>query len=163
MVVIFTTRQALLRRRIAEAADAIFPDGCIWVGWPKKSSNMATDITEDIIREIALPLGLVDTKVGAIRTSGQGFESSGERNTGRRGTRGRSDVFRAGRPCQGWDYGARYRAALDRTSPVADWSPPILATHRDSAFVPTFCMCATDLRRRVKRSGPSVVPEASRW
>ena len=66
MVVIFTTRQALLRRRIAEAAEAIFPHGCIWVGWPKKSSNMATDITEDIIREIALPLGLVDTKVCAI-------------------------------------------------------------------------------------------------
>ena len=66
MVVIFTTRQALLRRRIAEAAEATFPDGCIWVGWPKKSSNMATDITEDIIREIALPLGLVDTKVCAI-------------------------------------------------------------------------------------------------
>lgn len=66
MVVIFATRQALLRRRIAEAAEAIFPDGCIWVGWPKKSSRMATDITEDVVREIALPLGLVDTKVCAV-------------------------------------------------------------------------------------------------
>lgn len=66
VVVIFTTRQTLLRRRIAEAAEAVFPDGCIWVGWPKKSSNMATDITEDVIRDITLPLGLVDTKVCAI-------------------------------------------------------------------------------------------------
>lgn len=49
-----------------EAAAAVFPAGSIWVGWPKRSSRVATDITQDVVREIALPLGLVDTKVCAI-------------------------------------------------------------------------------------------------
>jgi len=42
------------------------PDGMIWVSWPKKSSKVPTDITEDTIREVALPLGLVDIKVCAV-------------------------------------------------------------------------------------------------
>ena len=66
VVVIFAERRDLLQRRVEEAAEAIFPDGSIWVGWPKKSSKVMTDITEDVVREIALPLGLVDTKVCAI-------------------------------------------------------------------------------------------------
>lgn len=41
-------------------------DGIIWVSWPKKSSKVQTDITEDTVREVALPLGLVDIKVCAI-------------------------------------------------------------------------------------------------
>ena len=41
-------------------------DGFVWVSWPKKLSKMPTDITEDIIREIALPLGFVDVKVCAV-------------------------------------------------------------------------------------------------
>lgn len=65
-VVLFSTRRAELQRRVEEAAAAIFPDGFIWIGWPKRSSNVPTDITEDVVREIALPLGLVDTKVCAI-------------------------------------------------------------------------------------------------
>lgn len=65
-VVLFSKRRASLERRVEEAASAVFPDGFIWVGWPKKSSRVPTDITEDVVREIALPLGLVDTKVCAI-------------------------------------------------------------------------------------------------
>jgi hypothetical protein len=42
------------------------PNGMIWVSWPKKSSKVPTDITEDTIREVALPLGLVDIKVCAV-------------------------------------------------------------------------------------------------
>ena len=38
----------------------------IWVSWPKKSSGVATDLTEDVVRQIALPLGLVDIKVCAV-------------------------------------------------------------------------------------------------
>ena len=41
-------------------------DGHIWVSWPKKASGVETDITEDTIREVALPMGLVDTKVCAV-------------------------------------------------------------------------------------------------
>lgn len=44
----------------------IKPTGMIWVSWPKKASSVPTDITEDTIREVALPLGLVDVKVAAI-------------------------------------------------------------------------------------------------
>ena len=65
-VVLFSKRRAPLQRRIEEVAPAVFPDGFIWVGWPKKSSKVPTDITEDVVREIALALGLVDTKVCAI-------------------------------------------------------------------------------------------------
>ena len=66
LVVIFATRRDQLEHRVVEAADAIFPVGSIWVGWPKRSSKVPTDITEDVVREIALPRGLVDTKVCAI-------------------------------------------------------------------------------------------------
>src|SRR5579859_6367244 len=45
---------------------AIKKDGAIWVSWPKKASKVKTDITEDVIRELALPLGLVDVKVCAV-------------------------------------------------------------------------------------------------
>lgn len=47
-------------------ADAIFPAGALWYAWPKRSSRVPTDITEDTLREVALPLGLVDNKVCAI-------------------------------------------------------------------------------------------------
>lgn len=65
-VVLFAKRRAALERRVEEAATAIFPDGFVWIAWPKKSSNVPTDLTEDVVREVALPLGLVDTKVCAI-------------------------------------------------------------------------------------------------
>ena len=45
---------------------AIAPDGQVWVSWPKQAAKVPTDITEDTIRELALPLGFVDTKVCAI-------------------------------------------------------------------------------------------------
>ncbi len=55
---------------LAEALGAVLPrlkqDGMIWVSWPKKSSNVPTDITEDTIRAMGLPLGLVDVKVRAV-------------------------------------------------------------------------------------------------
>ena len=44
----------------------IAPDGQVWVSWPKKAAKVPTDITEDTIREVALPMGFVDTKVCAV-------------------------------------------------------------------------------------------------
>ncbi|MCU0832127.1 MAG: hypothetical protein MUC58_11555 [Rhizobiaceae bacterium] len=59
-----------LRAELAEmltAARAALPDiAAVWVSWPKKSSKVATDITEDVIRDIALPMGWVDVKVCAV-------------------------------------------------------------------------------------------------
>ena len=50
------------------------PDGTIWVSWPKKASKVETDITEDTIRELALPLGLVDIKVCAVDETWSGLK-----------------------------------------------------------------------------------------
>jgi hypothetical protein len=66
IVMVSATDRAKLVPRLAKAAEAIFPDGAIWAAWPKKSANMPTDIIEHAVRELALPLGLVDNKVCAI-------------------------------------------------------------------------------------------------
>jgi hypothetical protein len=50
------------------------PDGVIWVSWPKKTSGVATDITEDTTREVALPMGLVDVKVCAVDATWSGLK-----------------------------------------------------------------------------------------
>jgi hypothetical protein len=56
-----------LRKLIADA-------GILWVSWPKKSSKVATDVTEDVIREVALPLGFVDVKVCAVDETWSGLK-----------------------------------------------------------------------------------------
>ena len=63
---LFATRRADLARGIKAVLGKMPQDGVIWVSWPKKSSKVPTDITEDTIREVALPLGLVDIKVCAV-------------------------------------------------------------------------------------------------
>ena len=56
----------LLAGKLRGCRDAIEPDGMIWVSWPKKSSGVATDLTDVVVRDTALRLGLVDIKVCAI-------------------------------------------------------------------------------------------------
>ncbi len=63
---LFATRRADLAREIKAVLGKMPQDGAIWVSWPKKSSKVPTDISEDTIREVALPLGLVDIKVCAV-------------------------------------------------------------------------------------------------
>ena len=63
---LFATRASVLKSRLGAHRRKIAPDGVIWVSWPKKSSGVATDVTEDVIRELALPIGLVDIKVCAV-------------------------------------------------------------------------------------------------
>lgn len=63
---LFRTRRAELARDLASWRVRLDPDGFLWVSWPKKASKVATDLTEDVIRELALPLGLVDVKVCAV-------------------------------------------------------------------------------------------------
>lgn len=62
----FTTSRALLAGKAAALRHGIARDGFIWISWPKKASKVATDITEDVIRELLLPTGLVDIKVAAV-------------------------------------------------------------------------------------------------
>jgi hypothetical protein len=64
--VCFVTARRELERRLDALRRAIEPDGMLWVAWPKRASGMATDMTEGVVRDVALPTGLVDTKVCAI-------------------------------------------------------------------------------------------------
>ncbi|MEM9040992.1 MAG: DUF3052 domain-containing protein [Actinomycetota bacterium] len=66
VIVAFFTRRAAFERRLDAMGRSIFPAGGLWICWPKKSSGVPTDITEDIVREVALPTGLVDNKVCAV-------------------------------------------------------------------------------------------------
>jgi len=63
---VFVTARAELAARLQSLRHQMAPDGQIWVSWPKKAAKVPTDITEDTIRELCLPLGLVDTKVCAV-------------------------------------------------------------------------------------------------
>jgi hypothetical protein len=62
----FVTERAHLARNIEWILATLPPDGAFWVAWPKRASKVPTDMTEDVVREVALPLGWVDTKVCAI-------------------------------------------------------------------------------------------------
>lgn len=66
VVLAFFRLRTELGQKLIAMTKAIEPDGAIWVAWPKKASKVPTDITEDVVREVALPLGLVDVKVCAI-------------------------------------------------------------------------------------------------
>jgi len=66
VAVLFVTERRVLARRFGEAAAALTPAGGLWVAWPKRASKMPTDVTEDVLREVGLPHGLVDNKVCAV-------------------------------------------------------------------------------------------------
>ena len=63
---IFVTDRDTMEQHLATLREMIDPAGQVWVSWPKKASGVETDITEDTIREVALPMGFVDIKVCAI-------------------------------------------------------------------------------------------------
>lgn len=63
---IFVTERAALEAKLQQLKPLLAPSGFVWVSWPKKTSKVPTDITEDTIREICLPMDLVDVKVCAI-------------------------------------------------------------------------------------------------
>ena len=62
----FFVERAEFERHLAAMRQAIAPAGGLWIAWPKKASKVPTDMTEDVVREVALPTGLVDNKVCAI-------------------------------------------------------------------------------------------------
>jgi Protein of unknown function (DUF3052) len=63
---VFVTRRADLARHLVTLRGSLAPAGWVWVSWPKKASKVRTDVTEDTIRELALPMGFVDVKVCAV-------------------------------------------------------------------------------------------------
>ena len=73
VIVFFTTSADELARRFDALARALDPAGALWVAWPKKSSGVRTDVTENTVRDVALPKGLVDNKVCAIDQTWSGL------------------------------------------------------------------------------------------
>jgi len=63
---LFTNHRSELQKKMSILRRKISDNGTVWVSWPKKSSGISTDVTEDVVREIALPLGFVDIKVCAV-------------------------------------------------------------------------------------------------
>ena len=70
----FSKSRTQLGRELPRMLESIKQDGMIWISWPKKASKVATDVTEDVIRELALPLGLVDVKVCAVDDTWSGLK-----------------------------------------------------------------------------------------
>lgn len=60
------TRESELKEDLRELRPRMKQDGVIWASWPKKGARVATEVTENIVRDLALPLGLVDVKVCAV-------------------------------------------------------------------------------------------------
>jgi hypothetical protein len=71
---LFVTARRELERTLPRLRKALEPSGFVWVSWPKRSSGVATDVTEDTIRDVALPLGLVDVKVCAVTDTWSGLK-----------------------------------------------------------------------------------------
>jgi hypothetical protein len=74
IVLIFVEYAADLSRKVLALKSAVAPDGMVWVAWPKRASKMPTDLTEDVIRDIVLPTGMVDVKVCAIDATWSGLK-----------------------------------------------------------------------------------------
>ncbi len=71
---LFVTRRTDLDRQLSALRASLRADAALWISWPKKSSKVATDITEDGIRELALPMGWVDIKVCAVNEIWSGLK-----------------------------------------------------------------------------------------
>jgi len=73
VIVVFATERAELARQFKAQLRVLEQNGGLWAAWPKKSSGVTTDITEDTVRAVALPMGLVDNKVCAIDETWSGL------------------------------------------------------------------------------------------
>lgn len=71
---LFTAARAVLESLAQPLKNLIARDGMIWVSWPKKAAKVATDVTEDVIRDVVLPIGLVDVKVCAVDQTWSGLK-----------------------------------------------------------------------------------------
>jgi|SRR5580698_480550 hypothetical protein len=74
LIHLFTRSRHELAAALPAMLKSIGNDGAIWVSWPKKASKVETDVTEDVIRDVALPLGLVDVKVCAVDETWSGLK-----------------------------------------------------------------------------------------
>jgi len=87
---LFVTRRSELVERLDRLRERVLDQGVVWVSWPKKTAGIATDVTDHVIREVALPLGFVDVKVCAVDQVWSGLKlvvRLSERKAGVRGRR----------------------------------------------------------------------------
>ena len=77
---VFVTSRGAFESKLTALLPLLAPSGFIWVSWPKKASKVPTDITEDTIREVCLPMGLVDVKVCAIDATWSGLKLTRRRS-----------------------------------------------------------------------------------
>ena len=71
---LFSTKRSELQKKLVALRKHLADDGTLWVSWPKKSAGISTDVTEDVIRAVALPLGFVDIKVCAVDETWSGLK-----------------------------------------------------------------------------------------
>lgn len=74
VIVAFFVERSAFEQQVELLGKAIFPHGSLWVSWPKRASKVPTDMTEDVVREVVLPRGLVDVKVCAIDETWSGLK-----------------------------------------------------------------------------------------
>lgn len=74
LIHVFTSRRKELDAVLTAARTQMAQNGMVWASWPKKSSKVATDVTEDVIRDVCLPMGLVDVKVCAVDATWSGLK-----------------------------------------------------------------------------------------
>jgi hypothetical protein len=74
VIVCFVKERRVLQQRLPALRRALAKDGMLWVAWPKKASKVETDMTEDVVRQVVLPTGLVDNKVCAIDETWSGLK-----------------------------------------------------------------------------------------
>jgi len=72
-VIFFSRQRAAIERRHEALARRLTPAGMLWLAWPKRASGVPTDVTEDVLRAVLLPSGMVDTKVCAIDETWSGL------------------------------------------------------------------------------------------
>lgn len=71
---VFVTQKAELAKRLKALRSKLRPDCALWISWPKKASKVPSTVTEDVVRELALPLGFVDVKVCAVSAVWSGLK-----------------------------------------------------------------------------------------
>ncbi len=74
LVHLFTPERRVLQAQLVRLRKQLRSDAVVWVSWPKKAAKLPTDITEDTIREVAMPLGFVDVKVCAVSAVWSGLK-----------------------------------------------------------------------------------------
>lgn len=73
IVLWFGTERAALERIVKDVRGVLEQNGGLWIGWPKRASGIPTEVTDDIVRDVALPTGLVDNKICAIDADWSGI------------------------------------------------------------------------------------------